>query len=201
MKANWGRTKKEEGIKAMNTVVTPKKNPIVSVDPFGPPIIANPAGSPTKSPQQPKKRLALPPPDKEKKEIKREKEAEKPKESREKSPHRSILKKDEQGDETGGESGKENDRISRRPKSSGRVRSPKRSKTKSKSPKQVSISTELPTKKDLVESDIGNNSNGITHANGFSFSTLLDQKTDDEEIIEENYGADDFDDEDINDLI
>ena len=40
LKANWSRTKKEDGFKATNIKIESRsKNPIVDVDPFGPPVL------------------------------------------------------------------------------------------------------------------------------------------------------------------
>ena len=40
LKANWSRTKKEEGFRATNIKIESRsKNPIVDVDPFGPPVL------------------------------------------------------------------------------------------------------------------------------------------------------------------
>ena len=40
MKANWSRTKKEEGFRATNIKIESRsKNPNVDVDPFGPPVL------------------------------------------------------------------------------------------------------------------------------------------------------------------
>lgn len=41
IKANWIRTRKEEGAHSTNILVTSKKNPIVDVDPFGPPLLVS----------------------------------------------------------------------------------------------------------------------------------------------------------------
>lgn len=39
IKANWSRVRKEEGANATKVKVNSKRNPIVDVDPFGPPIL------------------------------------------------------------------------------------------------------------------------------------------------------------------
>jgi hypothetical protein len=39
LKANWSRMQKEEGWKATNLQINSRKNPIVDVDPFGPPVL------------------------------------------------------------------------------------------------------------------------------------------------------------------
>lgn len=40
-KANWGRVRKSEGDEATHIQVSASQNPIVDVDPFGPPLVAS----------------------------------------------------------------------------------------------------------------------------------------------------------------
>jgi hypothetical protein len=144
MKANWGRVKKEEGLKSMNTTITSQKNPIIDVDPFGPPLLANAKNQP---PSQTSAKLALPAPQKTTPEKFKEASTSK----------KTILKKENATTEEEDEDKKlsqEEISIKSRPKS-GMRRSPKKSRkhSKSKSPKRVSISEDLPTRKSIKEDD------------------------------------------------
>ena len=59
IKANWIRVRKEEGMSATNIKVTSKRNPIVDIDPFGPPLLTTSTQKIKSSTHQ---QLALPAP-------------------------------------------------------------------------------------------------------------------------------------------
>jgi hypothetical protein len=59
IKANWIRVRKGEGLSATNIRVTSKRNPIVDIDPFGPPLLTTSTQQITSSNRE---QLALPAP-------------------------------------------------------------------------------------------------------------------------------------------
>ncbi|CAF0796043.1 unnamed protein product [Brachionus calyciflorus] len=65
LKANWNRVKREEGFEATNLKVTVMRNPVIDVDPFGPPLLTNTKKKPV---------LALPAPNENSSELKTKKE-------------------------------------------------------------------------------------------------------------------------------
>ena len=124
LKANWHRVKKEEGIEATNLKVSAKRNPIIDVDPFGPPLLTNPKKKPN---------LALPPPT----EITHQKETTSVKKEMKNIENVETRKSFEENSET------QSRPTTVKPKSRNR-----RPKSKSKSPKRVHISSnpkDLPT--------------------------------------------------------
>ena len=186
LRANWGRVKKEEGIKAMNSTITSKKNPIVDVDPFGPPLLTSatpkrtqPTLTATMS-QTP--HLALPAPDKRKLQS-----------AALDSSSPSAKKSEDATNERAVESGER-----RRPKSRVRTRSPRKakSKSKSKSPKRVSVSTELPSRdEETADGDKKDDMIKETFVTSMSNSKLNNSSTNFEddavEISEEKFEDDD----------
>lgn len=50
MKADWYRVKKKKGFSATNIKISSNRNPVVDVDPFGPPLLTKLATQPQQQP-------------------------------------------------------------------------------------------------------------------------------------------------------
>lgn len=153
IKANWNRVRKVDGLDATNIKINSKRNPIVDVDPFAPPVLTLHKQNTVSKP------LALPP------SSQTDKTATKTVEPTEKRQTKSaivktnsVFKKNETESESPKTSVIENKKESSRPKTASKTK-PKRRKSKSSSPKRVQISNDpidVP-KKDQIETENGQN--------------------------------------------
>lgn len=144
IKANWNRVRKVEGLDATNIKINSKRNPIVDVDPFAPPVLTlhkqNTASKPLALPSSSQaQKIGKPEPktvDAEKRQVKS-----------------AIVKTNSVFKKIESESS-ESKKEPSRPKTASRTK-PKRKKSKSSSPKRVHISNDpidLP-RKDQLESN------------------------------------------------
>ena len=149
IKANWNRVRKVEGLDATNIKINSKRNPIVDVDPFAPPVLTLHKQNTVSKP------LALPSSSQAEKTEKPEPKTVDTEKRQAKSAivkTNSVFKKN---DSESSESKKEPSR----PKTASRTK-PKRKKSKSSSPKRVHISNDpidLPRKDQLESHQNGQN--------------------------------------------